>query len=188
MMDIAEAVKESVTCRQFADFVGLPVNRAGFAVCPFHGDNDASLKIYKGDRGWCCFGCHKGGDVINLAMNWYGLPFRDALRRLDDDFHLGLYAAQKSPTSGLSGALSAVQIAQRKAARLKEERAKQAIDGEYWAVYDKLARIEKTIADYSPQSMDEDMPQDVARAYKELDGLRDRLNDLEMERISYVPR
>ena len=29
-------------------FYGLEVNRAGFAVCPFHTDNDPSLKVYKG--------------------------------------------------------------------------------------------------------------------------------------------
>lgn len=188
MIDTAGAIKESVTCKQFADFVGLSVNRAGFAVCPFHADTDASLKIYKGGRGWCCFGCHKGGDVINLAMNWYGVPFKDALRRLNDDFNLGLYnGSQESPTSGLPSALSAVQIAQRKIAREKEERAKQALEGEYWAVYDKLEAVNRIIDGYNPQSMDEDMPREVARAYMDRDGLQDRLNTLGMERISYDP-
>lgn len=85
-----EAVKAAVSCRQLLEDNGITVNRQGFAVCPFHGDRDASLKVYRGDRGWCCFGCHKGGDVINLARELYGVTFPEALRMLNQDYALGL--------------------------------------------------------------------------------------------------
>lgn len=35
-------------------------------ICPFHGDTDASLQIYKDTNSWFCFGCRKGGDAIKF--------------------------------------------------------------------------------------------------------------------------
>ena len=90
--DIAFEIKEKVSCRAFAEGVmGIKPDQKGFAVCPFHGDRDASFKIYDGGgRGWTCFGCHRGGDVINLAREWYGVGFQEALKNIDRDFALKL--------------------------------------------------------------------------------------------------
>ena len=73
---------------------GIQVGRHGFAVCPFHGDHDASLKVYDNGRGWVCYGCHKGGDVINLAMELYGLGFQDAVRKLNEEYNKGFSVAK----------------------------------------------------------------------------------------------
>ena len=71
---------------------GLPPNRSGFVQCPFHqGDRHASLKVYSGNKaGWHCFGCGAGGSVIDFAMRYFGISFREACLRLNEDFHLGL--------------------------------------------------------------------------------------------------
>lgn len=75
---------------EVARFYGFEPNRAGFIRCPFHsGDNTASLKIYQGKRGWHCFGCGKGGSVIDFAMELFDLNFRQAVLRLNSDFNLG---------------------------------------------------------------------------------------------------
>ena len=68
---IVDIVKESVSCKDFAEHIGLSVNRSGFCCCPFHGEKTPSLKIYSDGRGWYCFGCHQGGDVINMAKLYY---------------------------------------------------------------------------------------------------------------------
>lgn len=86
----ANKIKSSVTCKQLLESNGTKVDRHGFAVCPLHGDKNASLKVYGGDRGWVCYGCHKGGDVINLARELYGIGFNDAIRRLNEEFNVGL--------------------------------------------------------------------------------------------------
>ena len=91
-MDRASEIKRLVTVRQVLDRYGYDVNRAGFMRCPFHsGDHTASLKIYQGDRGWHCFGCHKGGSVIDFVMEHDGVSFRAACKTLDAMFSLGLY-------------------------------------------------------------------------------------------------
>lgn len=70
---------------------GHTKDRAGFIRCPFHaGDHTASLKIYKGSRGWSCFGCHAGGTVIDFVMKSDQLQFADAVRQINSDFNLGL--------------------------------------------------------------------------------------------------
>ena len=183
MMDYAEAIKESVSCQQFAEFMGLQINRAGFAVCPFHGDKDASLKIYKGGRGWYCFGCHKGGDVINLASLYYGLGFKETLQRLNDDFNLGLM--KKSTETGKNRVLMAVEIAKRKTARLKEQRQREALEAEYWIVFDKWLDAEKRVIETEPKNPEEGFPQAFCDALMEREQYKERLSYLEMERIIY---
>lgn len=87
----SDRIKQTLTAREVAEFYGFTPNFAGFIRCPFHaGDNHGSLKLYPGDRGWHCFGCNEGGSVIDFAMKLFGVPFRDAVQRLSDDFGLGL--------------------------------------------------------------------------------------------------
>jgi DNA primase len=46
-MNVFEAVKQTVTTRQAAEIYGVPVNRRGMAVCPFHNDKNPSMKVDK---------------------------------------------------------------------------------------------------------------------------------------------
>lgn len=90
-MDAADEIKRLLTMRQVAEFYGFEVGRSGFIPCPFHpGDHQASLKIYDGAGGWHCFGCGKGGSVIDFVMELFGLRFTQAIVRLSSDFRLGL--------------------------------------------------------------------------------------------------
>lgn len=53
------------------------IERGGYVSCPLHeGDNDPSLKVYGGDSGWFCFGCRRGGTIIDLAAALWGLDTR----------------------------------------------------------------------------------------------------------------
>lgn len=93
-MDRASEIKRLVTMQDIIRKYGFETNRSGFMRCPFHqGDHTASLKIYPGDRGWCCFGCHRGGTVIDFVMNLFGISFQQALSRINFDFDLGLSAS-----------------------------------------------------------------------------------------------
>lgn len=183
MIDYAQAIKESVSCQQFANFIGLHINRSGFAVCPFHGDKDASLKIYKGGRGWCCFGCHKGGDVINLASLYYGLGFKETLQRLNDDFNLGLM--QESAETAQNRVLMAVQTARRRIERIKEKRKKEALEAKYWVVFDKWLDAYRRVIKYEPKDFNADWSDEFIKAIKDRAIYNERLTNIEMERIIY---
>lgn len=92
---MAEQIKQAVTMDVAARHYGFDVGRAGFMRCPFHqGDRTASLKIYPGGGGWHCFGCNKGGSVVDFVMELFGLNFKQALLRINADFHLGLSSAR----------------------------------------------------------------------------------------------
>lgn len=91
-MDRAAEIKSRVSMLDVIERYGYETNRAGFMRCPFHsGDHTASLKIYPGERGWHCFGCGKGGSVIDFVMEHDGLSFKDACKTLDSMFGLSLY-------------------------------------------------------------------------------------------------
>lgn len=138
----ATAVKDSVSCKTVLEANGITVSRHGFAVCPLHGDSDASLKVYDNGRGWCCYGCHKGGDVINLARYLYGVGFGDAIRRLNADFNLGLDVDGKpSKKDALTWKVNALR---EKYKRQEAEKAKQKAEKEYLdsvSIYLKLRDI-----------------------------------------------
>ena len=96
---LSDEIKSRLTMRQVASFYGYEPNRSGFLRCPFHsGDREASLKLYPDDRGWHCFGCGRGGSVIDFVMDLYDLDFKQAVVRLNDDFGLGLSFRSERPS------------------------------------------------------------------------------------------
>ena len=181
MIDDAARVKELIDCKQFADSVGLKVNRSGFAVCPFHKDNDASLKIYNGNRGWYCFGCNQGGDVISFASLYYGIGFKETLQRLNYDFDLGL---ELESTNQERDAIAAIQMAKRKAARQKAEADKARLEAEYWRALDRYMSAAKIVKELAPKNADDDACDMFVDAVTHLDEYRDALEEAEA-RLSY---
>lgn len=85
---IAEEIKELVSMQDIFDKYGFKINRAGKIVCPFHSEKTASLGV-KNNK-WHCFGCGKGGTVIDFVMELFGLDFSSAVARINEDFRLGL--------------------------------------------------------------------------------------------------
>lgn len=118
--DMVGAIKEILTMDQVARRYGFEPTRAGFMKCPFHHERTASLKIYPGHKGWHCFGCGKGGSVIDFVMELYGIGFAQAVVRLNADFGLGLTAERPSP-SARTKVLEERRRAAEKARRMREE-------------------------------------------------------------------
>ena len=53
-----------------------------FGLCPFHGEKTPSFAVAPDKGIYYCFGCHKGGNVINFQMEIDGLSYPDAVRVL----------------------------------------------------------------------------------------------------------
>jgi len=80
-------IDELVARNPIEDVVGQYVNlkRSGgdlFGLCPFHGEKTASFSVAPDKGIYYCFGCHKGGGVINFQMEVEGLSYPDAVRAL----------------------------------------------------------------------------------------------------------
>ena len=83
----APFIDELIARNPIEDVVGqyVSLKRSGsnlFGLCPFHGEKSASFSV-KPEKGmYYCFGCHKGGGVINFQMEIEGLSYPDAVRAL----------------------------------------------------------------------------------------------------------
>ena len=53
-----------------------------WACCPFHNEKTPSFSVAPDKQFYYCFGCHKGGGVINFVMEMENLSYGDAVRFL----------------------------------------------------------------------------------------------------------
>lgn len=53
-----------------------------FGLCPFHSEKTGSFSVSPDKQIYYCFGCKRGGGVINFIMEEENLPFPDAVRFL----------------------------------------------------------------------------------------------------------
>ena len=80
------------TIKAHADIIEIiqhyfPLKRSGTnysALCPFHNEKTPSFYVNSDKQTFYCFGCAKGGDVIQFIMDYEGMDFQDALHFLAD--------------------------------------------------------------------------------------------------------
>lgn len=139
-----DEIKQRLPMLQVAEYYGFSPDRSGFIKCPFHqGDHTASLKIYAGAGGWHCFGCHRGGSVIDFVMQLFDLNFQQATLRLNADFGLGL-SVERPSKAAYSKAMEE---------RRREQNAKEQKEAEWRAVIKELWHCREAI-DLFPPTMD----------------------------------
>ncbi len=74
--DLVEIVRQHVTLK--------PAGGGAFkGLCPFHDEKSPSFHVRPG-KGFHCFGCGEGGDVISFLMKHDGLAFNQAVEYLAD--------------------------------------------------------------------------------------------------------
>ncbi len=82
--DIVQRIKdESDIAMVISDFVGLKKSGKDFkGLCPFHQEKTPSFYVIPSKGFYHCFGCGKGGNVVNFIMDHERLDYPDALRYL----------------------------------------------------------------------------------------------------------
>ena len=78
---------ELIARNPIEDVVGqyVQLKRSGanyFGLCPFHGEKTPSFSVAPNKQMYYCFGCHKGGGVVNFIMEIESLSYPDAVRFL----------------------------------------------------------------------------------------------------------
>ena len=87
-MAFPQAFLDELSARNpIEDVVGqyVSLTRKGsnlFGLCPFHSEKTGSFSVAPDKGIYYCFGCHKGGGVINFIMEIEGLDYPDAVRFL----------------------------------------------------------------------------------------------------------
>ena len=81
-------IEDLIARNDIVDVVGSYVRltkRSGanyFGLCPFHNERTPSFSVNPSEQFYYCFGCGKGGGVINFIMEIENLPYPDAVANL----------------------------------------------------------------------------------------------------------
>lgn len=119
--DVFVEIVRRVPAVEAARLYGVAVDRRGLALCPFHAEDTPSCRFYPGDRGFYCFGCGAGGDVLTFAEKLLGLSPIEAARKIDADFGLGLFeGGAPSPAARIYAVRTPEQRAEDELERLRQ--------------------------------------------------------------------
>jgi DNA primase len=88
-VSLEEVVSEYVPLKQ--------KGRRFWGCCPFHNEKTPSFSVDSEAQMYYCFGCHKGGTVINFVMDMERMDFMDAVRLLADRAHMELPERSSQP-------------------------------------------------------------------------------------------
>ena len=84
----------------------VPLKQKGrryWGCCPFHNEKTPSFSVDAEAQLYYCFGCHKGGTVINFVMDMERMEFMDAVRLLAERAHMEVPVRdRRSAESGVS--------------------------------------------------------------------------------------
>lgn len=81
---IIEEIRDRVDIVQLVSEV-LDLKKAGRnfkALCPFHSEKTPSFMVHPEKQIYHCFGCGKGGNVFHFLMDYEGIGFVEAVRKL----------------------------------------------------------------------------------------------------------
>ena len=81
-VSLEEVVSEYVPLKQ--------KGRRFWGCCPFHNEKTPSFSVDSEAQMYYCFGCHKGGTVVNFVMDMERMEFMDAVRLLAERAHMEL--------------------------------------------------------------------------------------------------
>lgn len=149
-----QEIKRRLSTKEVISFYGVDINSRGFAKCPFHREKTASFKVYDGDRGYHCFGCGKTGDVIKFVQEYFSMSFMESIKKLNDDFLLGLPIGEKISKARQLDAKKKAYIRRK---TIKEwELEKERLENKYWSLFDEVFRLSCQLEKYKPKTMDEE--------------------------------
>ena len=185
IVDVAREIKNAVSMTDVCERYGIEVNSAGYAVCPFHAEKTGSLKVYPGRRGWHCFGCGEGGDVLDFVRRYFDLDLREAEAKLNDDFSLGILMGATDYRTRLKAGRIAAE--RRKAAEEKRRQSEQ-LDAEYWAAHDYWLGIRRTVEEKRPATPEGVPSAEWLDALGKISGAELRLEEAEARRMRWLQR
>lgn len=183
---IANKIKNRIDTIQAFEYYGLQPNRKGFICCPFHAEKTPSMKVYKGNGGYHCFGCGENGSVVDFVMRYFDLSFKEATTKLNNDFNLGLPIGEKlDRRKQLDMAKRSFKARQERENKKQEEnRLKNARE----IALDEWIKFDKQKMKYKPKSQNEDLHPLFVEAIINLPHAEYRLECAETELYLYEAR
>ena len=182
-MNFADEIKQHVSMMDVLPYYGIETNRSNFCRCPFHQEKTASFKAYPGAKGFYCFGCHESGSVIDFVMKFFNISFRDAIKKINEDFSLGLPIGEKIDRR------KQLEMQRQAFMRKREMNAKKVkfeeLENAYWAAFDEWKRLDDNKRDYAPKTPTEPLHPLFVEALKNIFDAEYNLSCAEMARYEY---
>ena len=135
--DATDYIKENLSMIDIMQTYDLQLDKKGHCLCPFHNEKTPSFKVYENNKGFYCFGCGCGGDVIKFVQLYFDISFQEALRKIDIDFNFNLFGK----VDYREKEKSAKESFFRKKQVEEKEKEKQKAHLQYWAVFDEWKRL-----------------------------------------------
>lgn len=174
-MNYAQEIKDRVPARDLFEFYGFHANRAGFVCCPLHGEKTPSLKVYPGSKGWKCFGCGAGSSVIDFVMMYFGLPFDEAQKKINEDFRLGLPIGEKMTFSQMQEAER--KAYERKKAQRERQEEHERLQATYWKALITWIWLDNLRRDLAPNGPEDGFNDGYVYAVTWIDAVGAELDD-----------
>ena len=161
-MDIqnaASVIKDTVDMDTVLGLYGYQAKH-GKMMCPFHGDRNASLQVYRNSgrhSGWHCFGCGRGGSVIDFVMEHENCDFITAVKAIDAALGLQLLET-----------MNLFDMRERRNEQELYDRVKEAFDRFYDSMSETLERNFRQIFDALRAIEDKSVPERTADEWTRL--------------------
>lgn len=85
-LDIVQVISKYTTLKKAG------VNYKG--LCPLHNEKSASFTVSPGKNIWKCFGCGKGGNIIDFIIEKKGFLFIDAIKDLAAEYNIEFHSKE----------------------------------------------------------------------------------------------
>ena len=185
-MDFANEIRNRLDTQEVFSNYGLRPNRSGFICCFSHNEKTPSMKVYKGNGGYHCFGCGAHGSIIDFVMQYFGLSFQDAISKINEDFSLGLPIGERISLRQLREMEHRQR--ERQEERNREQRELERLEREYWAAFDVWKKYDTNKREYAPKSPSEDFHPLYIEAIKNIDYASYLLDTAEMRLRNYADK
>ena len=183
-MDYANEIKSRLTMPQILEYYGFKINRSKRIPCPLHNGYDANCGVK--EHYIHCFVCGESADEIKFVMRYFGLDFKSAIIKLNEDFQLGLPIGQKIDRRKR---IEMGRIAfERKRKQEERQKERQKLEDEYWAAFDEWKRLDDNKRNYAPKTPEEPLHPLFVEALKNISGAEYRLECAEIARYEYEKR
>lgn len=178
---ITDTIRQSVTAYQVGEALGLRPDRSGRCKCPLHESLRENMKLWQDDRGFYCFQCNAGGDVIKLVQQVQGVSFLQAVEWLNSAFHLSLPLDRPLDKN----AIEAARIAQerRRMEREQQRRIEREKFDQYVDAVKRIGDLESDLEQYRPTRPDQPWDERFCAALRTLPEAKDTAERLAMEVI-----
>ena len=124
--------------------------------------------------------------MIDFVMLYFGLSFKDALAKINEDFSIGLPIGER--ISLRQRREMEHRPWERQEERNREQMELERLDGEYWAAFDLWQKYDTNKREYAPKSPSEDFHPLYVEAIKNIDYASYLLDTAEMRLRNYADK